>query len=451
MKMIGETLCRRHGRFKSIAWSCATAFLAMSHANARADTLAELKAQIEALQAKVAALESAQRDGGAGGTTDKYVTAGASKGSFRLPGSATSVKLGGYVKLDAIYNSRSAGANSAADQLLVPRAIPLDGSEDNEKGQLKLHARQTRINLGTHTPTSLGDLTTFIEFDFFGSDGNELATNSNNIRMRHAVGSLGSFTAGQTWSTFMDPASLPETLDFGGPVGEAFVRQALVRWTGKFDGGAWLLALENPDANFLRRNVDGSYGSLVADDDRMPDVVAKLELKSELGKYAVAVMARNLRVDAPATATAVAAKDSEWGGALGLYGTVPTFGKDVLQFSLIGGNAIGRYLGQAVFADADIDEQGQVHLNTQWGAILAYRHFWADALRSTVALSAARADHPDGAGAAVKEVASVHANLLWSPVPAATLGLELIRAELEREDGREGALNRLQASAQYAF
>lgn len=451
MKIKSDTRSHANGRAHSLALGCVCTVLALPFTHARADTLADLKAQLEALQAKVAALESTRRNAGTDPSGNNYVTAGATKGSFRLPGSDTSVKLGGYVKLDAIYNSRSVGANSAADQLLVPRAIPLDGAEDYEKGQLKLHARQTRINLGTHTPTALGDLTTFIEFDFFGSDGNEVATNSNNIRMRHAFGTLGGFTAGQTWSTFMDPASLPETLDFGGPVGEAFVRQALLRWTGKFDGGAWHLALENPDANFIRRNADGSYGSLLADDDRLPDIVGKVELKSKLGRFAVAAMARNLRVDAPATAAAVEAKDSAWGGALGLYGTVPTFGKDTLLFSLIGGNAIGRYLGQAVFADADIDAQGKLHLNRQWGSILGYRHFWSDELRSTIALSGARADHPEDAGDATKTVASVHANLLWSPVPAATLGLELIRAEIEKEDGREGALNRVQASAQYAF
>ena len=48
--------------------------------------------------------------------------------------------------------------------------------------------------------------------------------------------------------------SLPETLDFGGPVGQIFARQAQVRWTQAFDGsrvgtpGQWSVSLENPES-----------------------------------------------------------------------------------------------------------------------------------------------------------------------------------------------------------
>ncbi|MCC4113961.1 porin [Aromatoleum toluclasticum] len=436
---------------KKVIFTALACFFASHLSSAHADTLAELRAQVQALQEKISALEVKQEKMQADVSPQKIVTAGSTKGSFKLPGSDTSIKLGGYVKLDAIYSSRSAGANSQADLVFVPGAIPLDGSETNEKGQTKLHARQTRFNLGTHTPTSWGDLTTFFELDFFGADGNEIVSNSNNARLRHALASLGSLSVGQTWSTFMDPASLPETLDFGGPVGEAFVRQGLVRWTEKLGSGAWSVALENPESFLTRRNADGSYVTLAPDDDRIPDIVGRLEHNGSWGRLAAAAMARNLRVDVASSAAAVEARDSKWGGALGIYGVVPTVGKDSFSFSLIGGNALGRYIGQGVFFDADVDEDGKIHLNRQWGTILSYRHFWTDGLRSTVALSAAGASNPSDAANANRKSQSAHLNLLWSPVPQATLGLEFIHGLLEKEDGRDGRLNRVQASAQYAF
>jgi hypothetical protein len=158
-------------------------------------------------------------------------------------------------------------------------------------------------------------------------------------------------------------------------------------------------------------------------------------------------MARNIRVD---TATGA---DDQWGGALAAYGVVPTVGKDTFQFSLTAGNALGRYMGQAVFSDGDVDAAGELNLNNQWGAILAYRHFWRDNLRSTLALSTARASNPSGATTAnMNESAdTAHLNLLWSPVANTTFGLELIHARRETEDGRKGELNRLQTSAQYNF
>lgn len=451
-----HTAKTRRPRLASAALAVAAAWAGqapLAHADTQAE-LQALKAQIEALQQSLAALEQKQNRIETQTSPANVVTAGATKGSFKLPGADTSIKIGGYVKLDAIHSSRSAGANSQSDLVLVPGAIPLDGAADNEKRQTKLHARQTRLNLGTHTPTSWGDLTTFFEIDFFGADGNEIVSNSNNVRLRHALASLGPLSVGQSWSTFMDPASLPETLDFGGPVGEAFIRQGLVRWTQKFQGGSWSVAAENPESYLTRRNLDDSYTTLAPDDDRLPDLVAKLDLNTDLGRFAIAAMARNLRVDTAAIAGAsgaVAARDSAWGGALGLYGTLPGVGKDEFKFSLIGGNALGRYVGQGVFTDADVNAAGKLHLNTQWGTILSYRHFWHDSLRSTLALSAAGASNPRGAAQTNKASQTAHLNLLWSPVPQATLGLEFIHGRLEKEDGRHGRLNRLQASAQYAF
>ena len=76
-----------------------------------------------------------------------------------------------------------------------------------------------------------------MEGDFFGAAGNESVSNSNGLRVRHAYGTLGGLLAGQTWTTFSDVAAYPETVDFGGPVGVIFARQAQVRWTQPFTGG----------------------------------------------------------------------------------------------------------------------------------------------------------------------------------------------------------------------
>ena len=56
------------------------------------------------------------------------------------------------------------------------------------------------------------------------------------------------------------------TLDFGGPVGTVFARQAQVRWTQPFAGGQWSVALENPatvaaSARGGLRTTTGSPGS----------------------------------------------------------------------------------------------------------------------------------------------------------------------------------------------
>src|SRR5206468_11431096 len=70
----------------------------------RADTLEDLKEQIETLKKKMLELEHKQQttEQKQADATENVVTAGATKGSFKLPRSNTSVTLGGYVKLDAV-------------------------------------------------------------------------------------------------------------------------------------------------------------------------------------------------------------------------------------------------------------------------------------------------------------------------------------------------------------
>ena len=419
----------------------------------RAETLDELKAQIEALQNKVVDLERKQTasETRQAAVANNVVTGGATKGSFRLPGSDTSVTLGGYVKLDAVFSGASAGVDTKGDLFLDPTAIAVGpGAGDHERNQVKFGARETRLFVKTNTPTAAGDLNTHVEFDFYGADGNESVSNSHGFRLRHAYATLGHFLAGQTWTNFMNPAALPETLDFGGPVGQIFDRQAQVRWTQPFGEsgsglrGQWSVGLENPETV---AQVPGG-ASFRADDDHVPDVTGQLMFDTPRGKFSIHGLVRQLRVDSGA---APAATDQKLGAALSVAGVVPAIGKDDFRFTASAGNAIGRY-SDGFFPDAVVDDDGHVRLPRQWGGFVAYRHYWSDRLRSSLVLSMAGEINPANAPSNTnKSTRSAHVNLIWSPVANSDIGLEFIHASRETEDGQSGHLNRLQASAKYAF
>jgi len=426
---------------------------------ARAATIDELQAQIEALRKQVTELEAKSartpKDGGAGvnaaGASANVVTGGATKGSFKLPGSDTSITLGGYVKLDAVYSNPSAGVDNAGDLSLNPASIPVGpNAGDHERNQVKLGARETRLFVKTNTPTALGDLDTHVEFDFYGADGNESVSNSHGLRLRHAYATLGHFLAGQTWTNFMNPAALPETVDFGGPVGQIFDRQAQARWTQAFGpsgfatGGRWSVGLENPETVAQLQ----TGGTFRADDDRIPDVTGQIAFDTPRGTYSVHAVARQLGVD---SGSAPAAVDRKVGAALSVTGVVPALGKDDVRFTASAGNAIGRYV-DGFFPDAVIDAGGRLALPRQWAGFAAYRHFWRDDLRSSLVLSMAGASNPAGAPATTnKSTKSLHVNLIWSPVARSDLGVEYIYADRETQDGLTGHLNRLQAAAKYSF
>jgi hypothetical protein len=418
----------------------------------RADDLQDLKAQIEALQRKVGELEMKQEttEKKQAAVPDNVVTGGATKGSFKLPGSNTSVTLGGYVKLDAVFSNPSAGVDTKGDLFLDPTAIPVGPTAgNNERNQVKFGARESRLFVKTNTPTSVGDLNTHVEFDFYGADGNESVSNSHGFRLRHAYGTLGNFLAGQTWTNFMNPASLPDTLDFGGPVGQIFDRQAQVRWTQPFGGpgsatsGQWSVGVENPEAVV---QIPGG-ASFRADTDRLPDVTGQVLFNTSIGKISVHGLVRQVRVDAKTPAVV----DEKLGGAVSVAGVIPTVGKDDFRFTASAGNAIGRY-SDGFFPDGVVGSDGQIRLPKQWGWFAAYRHYWFDQLRSNLVLSTAGENNPAGAPASTnKSTRSAHVNLIWSPVANSDLGLEYIYADRETEDALKGHLNRLQASAKYAF
>ena len=144
-----------------------------------------------------------------------------------------------------------------------------------------MHARQTRIGFATSTDTEYGKLKTVIETDFYGAGGNTTYSNSWGLRMRKAYGQLGNLLVGQNWSTFIDLNTYAEVLDFGGPAGSLFNRQAQIRWTQPFNGGSVMFALENPYCSFISSDAAApSTGSGLI----IPDIIARVNFDGSYGK-----------------------------------------------------------------------------------------------------------------------------------------------------------------------
>jgi hypothetical protein len=238
-------------------------------------------------------------------------------------------------------------------------------------------------------------------------------------------------------------------LDFGGPVGQIFVRQGQARWTQAFDGsasiagGQWSFSLENPESVVT---IPGG-ANFRADDDHFPDITGQVLFNTAKGRIAVSGIVRQIRADSASPSVT----DQAWGGALSVAGVVPSISNDEFRFAISVGNAIGRY-SDGFFTDGVVGADGQIHLPKEWGWYAAYRHFWSDRLRSNLVLSMASANNPpDAPPSTNKSTQSAHANVIWNPVPNTDLGIEYIYANRETEDGQRGHLNRLQASAKYTF
>jgi len=350
----------------------------------------------------------------------------------------SAVTLGGYIKFDGIVSEYSDGRNATSgigEDFLVVSTIPTGG----EAGDPQTHfsANESRLWVKGQTQTDTGLIKGYIEVDFQGSSqGDERISNSYSPRIRHAYFSWENWLFGQTWSTFFNVSALPDLLDFVGPVGTIFVRQAQIRYSS----GGFQLAAENPSSTLYNDAASSS------DDNQVPDLIARYNFGSGNTNYSVAIMGRELAYD---TGTDI---ESEFGYAASFAGKVAVGESgDDLRFMLNAGNALGRYMGLNAFRGGSIETDSSIELVDQWGVFAAYRHLWNEQWRSSFSLSAAQADNPASAGNAAKQYETVHANLIYKPVAALDIGGEMIVGNKELEDGTDGAANRLQFSAKYTF
>jgi len=414
-------------------------------------TIEQLKQTVNALEQKMAIMEENQA------ATDKQVEEvvknSGDAGGLKLP-EDTTMTIYGYAKMDALWtDTQTLGTSeSIGNFCYVPSVVPLSGTNlpDN---QFKMHTRQTRVGLLTSTPTEYGQFKVRLEGDFYGGNsGNDRVTNSYTLRMRRAYGEMGNLLIGQEWTTFIDLSNLPETLDFGGPAGGVPPqRQAMVRWTQPLDFGSLQFALENPSSKYTTKteNADGTWSDVTVEgnNEYVPDIIVRLNLNPSYGKYSIIGMGRRFAYDDGQY------NESTWGGALRLNAELPTFGKDNIHLHFNYGNGLGRYM-ESGFTEAFINPvTHELETNTQIGGWAGYQHFWTDSLRSSVIYSLAQRDNDLNyvTDAQDKKYQSVHANLVWSPVPRVNVGLEYIWGYREIENGDDGDINRIQSSFIYKF
>ncbi|HSX60522.1 MAG TPA: DcaP family trimeric outer membrane transporter [Tahibacter sp.] len=408
--------------------------------------LADLKTAVEAQKKATAAAPAAAPAGPAAPGVKAPIqvttlTPGANPG--------TTVKIGGFMKTDFMLTRTDSGqlADSASGRdLYVPGQTPVGGSgssTDYDAG-----AKFSRVNIGIDTVTENNDkLGAFVEFDFFGGAlGNENATNTYGVTLRHAYAYWNKWLAGQTWSTFMDTAALPDAVDFIGPTdGVIFVRQPQVRYTT----GNFQIALEDPQTTIIPRG-----GGATASSDRgaLPDLAARYTWKGTWGHFGVGGLLRDLRVDRPAAGTTPAIEDSQFGGALTLGGKWNLGEKNDIRYQLTGGS-ISRYIGLGVTADSVLDSNNDLEAIDGWAGYVAWRHIFTKQLRSNVMYARSEYDNPvayTGQGV-TKSSQSFRVNLIYSPLPKLDVGVEYMVGRRELESGAEGDIDRLQFMAKYSF
>lgn len=364
-----------------------------------------------------------------------------------LPG--TRFSYGGFIKLDAMITDTTDGEiadGSVGRMFYLPSSIPVGGADEAQ--DTDMGAQFSRFWFSADAETEGGHkLKGYLEFDLFGGgsiNGNEVATNTYGVTVRHAYVTFDNWLAGETWSNFQDVASLPDAVDFIGPTeGSVFVRQAQVRYTK----GPWSFSIENPETTITPyRNVGARISS---DDNLMPDLTARWQKKGDWGHFSVAALAREFKYENPATGI----DDTAFGGGLSVAGRYNIGKNDDIRYMATYGRGIGRYLGLGVASDTVLDASGNLEPLDGYGGFAAWRHAFSPKFRTNVFYSFAEYDNDQAlTGLGVTEgVRSFHVNFIYSPLPKVDVGAELIWGERALESGAEGELRRLHTHVKYSF
>jgi hypothetical protein len=349
--------------------------------------------------------------------------------SIAIPGTDIAFRFGGYVKVDFIQDLDAIG--DAYE--FSTKTIPTAGPDEDLGPRNTIHARETRFNLEVR---AAGRVKVFLEGDFFGS--------GNSFRLRHAYGEFGGLLGGQTWSTFQDIAARPLTIDFEGPDGEVFVRQAMLRWTQPLSGNVhWAVAVENATPQFAVS--DTMTGVVQAS---LPDLATNVRLTSSGGHVQLSGLARQLRFDGQD------ASDDASTMGWGVNGSFRfrVVGKDEVMGQGAYGEGIGRYIesfsGQNV--DAVFDADQELDAIAMYALTFGYIHHWSASLKSGLAFSMAELEPESAqAGSSIEQTRDARLNLIATPMPMVDIGGEVLYGRRRDVSGASGEAWRLQFAVTY--
>jgi hypothetical protein len=372
------------------------------------------------------------------------------------PNDKPSLEVYGFGQVDVIADFKQ--NNPDWYDVNRPSRLPNVANQFGEDGHFYLSPRQSRLGVKAALPTDNGTVTGQFEFDMFGVGADAGLTT---IRLRHAWGQWKGLGGGQTNSAFMDVDVFPNTIEYWGPNGMLFLRNAQVFYEIFNDGTSNArVAIEAPGAS-------GDLGLL---SDRVelqnvkarfprPDFTGHYRLGRPWGYVQVGGALRYFAYDDLIPNDQFALSGNNWGWGLSLSSNIKATPNDVVRFQIIEGAGVENY-----FNDAPVDVGIKSNPGNpvtpvvgealgDFGLVLYLDHKWNDLYTSAIGYSRVDISNSNGqAPNAYKNGQYMSANLLATPAKNVMMGGEFLWAR--RENYSDGfAVNdfRLQFSFKVSF
>lgn len=367
----------------------------------------------------------------------QYVTKGVLPGSFLIPGTDTSIHIGGFVNLQAEYNP----TQNLGPKFSIGNLEPNGPGRRATAGDFQYNSKVSRLVVQSSTPSAYGPITTNFAIDLWGyvsgGDYNQaLQNNSYSARIVFAYGTVGPFAMGMMNSNFIDNNDSPETMDFAGPAGLPAERTEQIRFTWPVNKtNLFSFAAENPQSGYqdTRDNIEVASAT-----EPMPDFSIRYQYTTDLLHLQFSGVVRDIAYEdgygdrsSRITGAGIA------GATLNLGPINAAFGQDNLGAQYWTGS-IGRYIPDDFGANVasvlavnngttGTPKTIATKLQDDQGFAVFFQHYWETNLRSTVSIGYNHQNLASFLPADTQNAVAtktVSANLIWRVVPSVDLGAE---------------------------
>jgi len=345
--------------------------------------------------------------------------------------SGAEVNLYGYIRADASYQME--GAATMYNNI---SGVPLKDTVEatNQKDRLRTTVNVTRLGLNFKTPTSIGDIGGKLEMDFFGG------STRDQFRIRHAYLTYDKWLVGQTWSTFVAPEYIPDTVDAATFVGGALQRSPLIRYSDQLSENTnYAISIEDPKY---------TEATDPANRMRMPALVGRLNHKFADGST---ISGRSF------IAEKKTGEDEQLAWGIGLGGKYQITPETLLKADYYHVKGDGRFVLWSNSGYA-IDENNNMHSNEFDVIAAGITHRFTPKIRSTLGYGYMKAQDDNEFSRLKYDDASQNKqlwqgwiNAMYNPYKPVTFGVEYVYGERETFNNRTGVDNRFNMMAIYDF
>jgi hypothetical protein len=365
------------------------------------------------------------------------VVGGDLPGSFKLPGSDTSVSISGWLTMGVNYDGgTSEGAFSTmghAGTIQIGENHPQGGSD-----QFNMESLSNGLAIGSSSETDMGTVSTNILLITDAAAPILVDTLSiGGVRTAGMSMSMGNWTFGHQGFAYSSGACYGETVETGGapcPIGAG----PAIQYAGGGGGMDYRIQLVTPKSTIDAGTMDAVGGVNIS--GGIPDLQARISRPIGPLNFSVGMQLRQFGYDNNQDTTIAGAADTSVGWGIFPEVQLP-LGNNTLYAGLsYGDGARNNNINHALWTGGRGD---QATVDTTTGSIINtttvslhthYTHWWNDSARSTLLLQGGNSNPDDaatgdegfpgtGTTAPMTKWRTISGNVVWSVAPRVTMGV----------------------------